>query len=309
MIVTVNVSCQNQTVTWTKITPYVGNLASQGVSNGRTYLYTKSLGKVVKVDTGGMYHSIFLNVCQPQISGSGGNVLIREYFSSGPNFSRYKGSPFLDQWVRYYLNYGISTVAQLKAAEARMSAAGVEIPSDLEKMYFGKAGDGALLEFLRDESDAKDKGVTIAEARRLRLAWVAQRKAEMARQEAQQAVARRAEQARIARIYPYVAVISCGLNGWENINVLACFAGSDSGAATELEINNGGAYALYKPHEIAGNFIQQQRGIEIPLKQKFSIKIQNSHRTVKLGLRIFDRSGNVIYQRQVAQYGVIYTSR
>lgn len=103
--------------------------------------------------------------------------------------------------------------------------------------------------------------------------------------------------------YPYIAIISCGMNGWENINALACFAGS---VGTELELKSGGKYGLYKAYNIANQFRETQRGIEIPLSKSFELKAQNSQKTLLLGVRIFNKYTNeVLFEKQVAQYGVI----
>lgn len=105
--------------------------------------------------------------------------------------------------------------------------------------------------------------------------------------------------------YPFTAVMSCGMNGFENLNLMACLGGD---VGTEIEINNGGNYGLYKVYNIPSDWEQTERGVEIPLAQNFAIKMQNSNENLILGLRIFDNYGNIRFQKQVGQYGVISIS-
>lgn len=102
--------------------------------------------------------------------------------------------------------------------------------------------------------------------------------------------------------FPYTAVISCGMNGFDNINVLACLSGD---VGTEIEINNGGKYGLYKVYNLPNEWQQTERGVEIPLSRNFSIKMQNSSESLIMGLRVFDNQNNVLFQKQVSRWGVI----
>lgn len=105
--------------------------------------------------------------------------------------------------------------------------------------------------------------------------------------------------------FPYTAVLSCGMNGFENISLISCFAGD---VGTEIEVTNGDKYAMYKAYNIPGDWQSTRRGVEFPLSRHFSIKMQNSSDDLILGLRIFDNSGKVVFQKQAAQYGVISVS-
>lgn len=107
--------------------------------------------------------------------------------------------------------------------------------------------------------------------------------------------------------FPYLAVISCGMNGWQNINVYGCFSGRNFD--TEIELRNGKDYGLYKLHNIAQSFKQTRNGLEIPLRSSFELRVQNSDDLLKLGVRIFNISTNeVVFQKQVGQFGVISVS-
>lgn len=105
--------------------------------------------------------------------------------------------------------------------------------------------------------------------------------------------------------YPYTAVLNCGMNGFDNINLMACMGGD---VGTEIELNNNGQYGLYKVYNLPSDWQQTERGVEIPLAKTFSLKMQNSSENLTMGLRVFDNNGNILFQKQVAQWGVITVS-
>jgi hypothetical protein len=108
-----------------------------------------------------------------------------------------------------------------------------------------------------------------------------------------------------AQEMPYEAIISCGMGS--HINILACFAGGSRGVDTEMKLTNNGRSGMYKAY----NFDQSggrevQDGYHILLSEKFSLKVQNSHKTLILEVKIIDRkNGKVLFQDQASQYGVI----
>jgi uncharacterized protein len=102
--------------------------------------------------------------------------------------------------------------------------------------------------------------------------------------------------------YPYTAVLSCGNSGFNNLNLIACMTGD---VETEIELDNGGDYGLYKGYNLPSDWQQTERGIEIPLKKSFRLEMQNSSEHLIMGLRVFDNNGNILFQKQVAQFGVI----
>jgi hypothetical protein len=104
----------------------------------------------------------------------------------------------------------------------------------------------------------------------------------------------------------YVAVISCGASGYQNLNAMACFAGS---TGTEIELTNGQNYGLYKAYQISSLGTTTGRGLEIHLQHTFSLKAQNSSPSLTLGVRIFDeKTGVQIFGKQVSQFGVVTIS-
>jgi hypothetical protein len=106
----------------------------------------------------------------------------------------------------------------------------------------------------------------------------------------------------------YEAILSCGMGTNDHINILACFAGGSNGADTELELKNGNQYGMFKAYNISGLGREYRDGFHINLQHHFSIKAQNSHDILTLSLKIKDSKGNVVFQKSVAQYGVISVS-
>jgi hypothetical protein len=108
-----------------------------------------------------------------------------------------------------------------------------------------------------------------------------------------------------AQEMPYEAIISCGMGS--HINILACFAGGSRGADTEMKLTNGGRSGMYKAYNFNQSGGQEMGdGYHIPLSEKFSLKVQNSHKTLILEVKIIDRkSGKILFEDQASQYGVI----
>ena len=91
--------------------------------------------------------------------------------------------------------------------------------------------------------------------------------------------------------FPYTAVITCGMNGFDNINLLACLGGD---VGTEIEINNGGDYGMYKVYNLPSDWQTTSRGVEIPLARNFSIKMQNSNENLIIVTMYFFRNRYLI---------------
>lgn len=85
------------------------------------------------------------------------------------------------------------------------------------------------------------------------------------------------------------------------MNAFAYFQGTD------LKLRRDGSTRIYRIQELSG-FPDFGRGLEIDLTNSFELSAQNSNATLVLGVDIRDRSGNIVYQDQVGQYGVIRVS-
>jgi hypothetical protein len=115
-----------------------------------------------------------------------------------------------------------------------------------------------------------------------------------------------AEKARIAKEFPYYAVISCGI-GTGHMTITACFSG-DYGS---LEIRNGNDYGLYKIVQIANRMIpnakEQRDGLVVDLRSNFEINARNGEsKNIILGVKIVQRNtGNVLFQKQVDNFGSV----
>jgi hypothetical protein len=100
--------------------------------------------------------------------------------------------------------------------------------------------------------------------------------------------------------FPYTAVITCGMDGFENQVILqACMK------TGEIELTNGDDYGMYKGWNFPREWSLTKRGIEIPLAKSFSLKIENSERNLLLGVRIFDKSGKIIFRKLASRYQTI----
>jgi hypothetical protein len=100
----------------------------------------------------------------------------------------------------------------------------------------------------------------------------------------------------------FTAVISCGFNG-SHINIAACFVDKSNG--TDLKVTKNGSTKLYKAWELGNAGSEQGDGLHIDLPKSFSIKAQNAHKTLTLGIVITDTAGNEVYSDAVGKWGVI----
>lgn len=160
----------------------------------------------------------------------------------------------------------------------------------------------ALLDFLDDELKGGRVGKSATDYRRAE----DKRLAEVGKLREQQAANDRAER---AKAFPYIAILTCGM-GRDHINVLACFAAQGSSSVdTELRLTNGDATNMYKAYTLSSAGQERPDGFYIDLRKNFSIKAQNSHGTLILGLKVIDRvSGKVLFENQAAKFGVLSVS-
>ena len=118
--------------------------------------------------------------------------------------------------------------------------------------------------------------------------------------------AEKQKQAKTSKEFPYYALITCGM-GWNHLNTLVCFSGEH--VDTEIEIRNGPEYGMYKVYDIFKLGRETSKGLEINLRQKFELKVQNADDSLVLGVRVFGRaSGKMLFQKQVGKFGVIGVS-
>lgn len=97
---------------------------------------------------------------------------------------------------------------------------------------------------------------------------------------------------------PYEAIISCGQQG-QHINIVPCFTD------TELKVTKGNRSKIYRAVDLQQLGSQYEDGLHISLPEEFQITAQNSHGSLILTLIIVDSSGEILFEDQASQYGVV----
>lgn len=218
--------------------------------------------------------------------------------SSGfESFDEYQFATSFDKlnWaqLRALRGENINTPETYEALEAEIVQSGYGDEADLSAAL--------AVQYLQDRKRAAD---TQADAIAIR----EQRAAEEARQQKAAAERRKQRQQQRAREYPYEALLACEFQG-NHTNLVACFSGGEYEAETTLELTNGDQYRLYKFYDIDALGTGTRSGIAIDLRDSFTIKAQNSSGDLLLTLTIRKRStGEVVFQKSAAQYGVISVS-
>lgn len=106
--------------------------------------------------------------------------------------------------------------------------------------------------------------------------------------------------------YPYEIILQCGLGG-RHAAITPCFAGTNDGGNTQLELRTPDRYALYQFFELnaAGTEVPGE-GLKIPVKRPFSLRAQNADARLTLTVKVVEkRSGRVLFIKSVGQSGVI----
>lgn len=105
----------------------------------------------------------------------------------------------------------------------------------------------------------------------------------------------------------YTAYLTCGRQGFENINILACF--TNHGLQTSLELNNGNAYRMYKVFDLQSAGYNTEKGLAIHLQHNFTLQAQNASNLLLLGVRIYNnRTNQQVFVKQADEFGVIMVS-
>ncbi|MBM3626343.1 MAG: hypothetical protein FJX21_00845 [Alphaproteobacteria bacterium] len=181
---------------------------------------------------------------------------------------------------------GVETKAGHDEAMARLKASGLRDGEDAD----------ALVGFLRDEREARQRGISIARLR-------TEREAAERRAAAEAEAARREQEKRRAVEFPFVAEFTCSV-AQQRTSLQAClYSGS---IQTEVEIRNGGDHRVFKIHDVAQMGAWNGSALVVDLRRSFEIKAQNADETFVLGLVVRDRaSGAVRYQREAGRFGAL----
>ncbi len=108
-----------------------------------------------------------------------------------------------------------------------------------------------------------------------------------------------------AKEYPYVATFTCSF-GNSTIIFAACLE-SQNRTKTELELTNGDDYGLYNILDYQKIGRETDEGINVPLRARFKIKIQNANESAKLTLTIKNIvTGEQTFIKSVGQWNSIF---
>jgi hypothetical protein len=153
-----------------------------------------------------------------------------------------------------------------------------------------------LIDFLEDEREARERRTTI---QRLR----ADREALALRQAAETARAHREAEMRRAAEFPFVARIACAFANTVT-PIQACM--SNDGLTTELELQNGSDYRMFKLHDVSQAGTQGSQGLEIELRRSFDLRISNASDTLVLTVVVLRREdGRELFRRSAARFGAV----
>lgn len=176
-----------------------------------------------------------------------------------------------------------------------------------QSIYGSRFTVDSMLQYLQDKATATSKNQTVAQVVQDRNAAEAKalqhREREAAKQRAAAEAQAARERAEHAKEYPLEAVLTCKISD-NQAPLQACFKAEYSD--TELEINNGSEYHMYKFYDVhhAGQLTNE--GLVIPLRRHFSLKAQNASNDFILTTLVRDtKTGKVLFQKSAARFGVI----
>tara|TARA_B100002019_G_scaffold124410_2_gene107136 strand:+ start:292 stop:1977 length:1686 start_codon:yes stop_codon:yes gene_type:complete len=189
--------------------------------------------------------------------------------------------------VRDLAKYKIDSVEKYNEIQEKM----------LKSTYSQSKNVRDVLSYLSDLQEARKKGIDILKQRDIRLQALKKEREARAAEKEKQKIA-------YAKKYPYYAVLSCEANG-SHANIAACFSGGQYGADTELTLNG----KIYKAYNINQAGRENSEGLTFDLANDFSVVAQNANDFLILKLVITNRlTDKIVYQKEVAQYGVIKIS-
>ena len=253
------------------------NLFKRLESQNKTYNFNCSRGKGYEVRLG-------LNAEFQIVGGNKINILSADQFMSVVSSIEIEKQRLLD------LEFEKEVQARLAAEKEKQRLA------ELERQRKAEADRLAAIE--KAKQDEIDRLAAIEKAKQDE---ILRKKQDVERKRKAKLAAEK-----LANEYPYYLVLSCGFNG-NHINILACFAGRYND--TEIELTNGRDYGLYQSYQISELGKEYRDGLHINLRSTFDFKAQNSSDSLILGAKVFSRaSGEVLFQKQVSQYGVIRVS-
>jgi hypothetical protein len=131
---------------------------------------------------------------------------------------------------------------------------------------------------------------------------IAEESARVKKAKEDQAIKENQDRLNLSKEFPYYALLTCTVNALHT-SIHGCFGGDVS---TEIELKNGSQYGLYKNYQFSTIGRESRDRFLINLRSSFQLEAQNSNKNLVLGVKIINRlSNNIIFEKQVARFGVI----
>lgn len=110
-----------------------------------------------------------------------------------------------------------------------------------------------------------------------------------------------AERQRIAKEYPYYAIISCKIQGMHT-GIYNCLA-NQYGGATVIKLKNGEKEDIFQLYDIGRLGIETGDGFMVRLRKSFTLQTQNASEYLIMGVEIFDAvHERLLFERKSLKY-------
>lgn len=110
-----------------------------------------------------------------------------------------------------------------------------------------------------------------------------------------------AERQRIAKEYPYYAIISCKIQGMHT-GIYNCLA-NQYGGATVIKLKNGEKEDIFQLYDVGRLGIETGDGFMVRLRKSFTLQTQNASEYLIMGVEIFDAvHERLLFERKSLKY-------
>lgn len=109
-----------------------------------------------------------------------------------------------------------------------------------------------------------------------------------------------AERRRIAKEYPYYALISCEIQGM-HMSIYNCLFNEH--IKTTIKLRNGEQEDIFQIYDVARLGKETSDGLKVRLRRSFALQTQNASEHFIMGVKIFDAiNENILFQRKSSKY-------